>query len=70
MADPNRLSPITHLQLASRNLVRNRRRTLITLLTMIFGISTLTLLSALNESTATPLASRNVMSNPVYWGRL
>jgi murein L,D-transpeptidase YcbB/YkuD len=29
-----------------------------------------TLLSALNETTATPLARGNAMPYPVYWGRL
>ncbi|RLJ18747.1 ABC transporter permease [bacterium endosymbiont of Escarpia laminata] len=49
MSDARRLTPTTYLSLAVRNLLRNPRRTGITLATMIFGIATLTLLSALND---------------------
>ncbi|MBT2968474.1 MAG: ABC transporter permease [Candidatus Thiodiazotropha sp. (ex Ctena orbiculata)] len=61
------LSPITYLHLASRNLVRNRRRTLITLLTMIFGIATLTLLSALNDGWLSQMKTNFILS---YTGHL
>ncbi|MEG7525189.1 MAG: ABC transporter permease [Chromatiales bacterium] len=49
MSDAKRLTLTTYLSLAVRNLLRNPRRTGITLATMIFGIATLTLLSALND---------------------
>lgn len=52
----------THLRLALRNLVRNRRRTLITLLTMIFGISVLTLLSALNDGWLNQMKTNFILS--------
>lgn len=52
----------THLRLALRNLVRNRRRTLITLLTMIFGISVLTLLSALNDGWLSQMKTNFILS--------
>ncbi len=49
MSNAKRLSLTAYLSLALRNLLRNPRRTGITLATMIFGIATLTLLSALND---------------------
>ncbi|MBL3591255.1 MAG: ABC transporter permease [gamma proteobacterium endosymbiont of Lamellibrachia anaximandri] len=49
MSNAKRLSLTAYLSLALRNLLRNPRRTGITLVTMIFGIATLTLLSALND---------------------
>lgn len=67
MDNPRGLSPITYLHLAARNLVRNRRRTLITLLTMIFGIATLTLLSALNDGWLNQMKTNFILS---YTGHL
>jgi ABC-type lipoprotein release transport system permease subunit len=67
MAESTRLGLLTHLQLASRNLVRNRRRTLITLLAMIFGIATLTLLSALNDGWLNQMKTNFILS---YTGHL
>jgi ABC-type lipoprotein release transport system permease subunit len=67
MVEPQSLSSITYLQLALRNLVRNRRRTLITLLTMIFGIGTLTLLSALNDGWLSQMKTNFILS---YTGHL
>ncbi|RDH88707.1 MAG: ABC transporter permease [endosymbiont of Seepiophila jonesi] len=49
MSNAKRLSLTAYLSLALRNLLRNPRRTGITQATMIFGIATLTLLSALND---------------------
>ncbi|MEW7975448.1 MAG: FtsX-like permease family protein [Candidatus Thiodiazotropha endolucinida] len=67
MAESYRLSLLTYLQLASRNLLRNRRRTLITLLTMSFGIATLTLLSALNDGWLSQMKTNFILS---YTGHL
>ncbi|MES9994286.1 MAG: FtsX-like permease family protein [Candidatus Thiodiazotropha sp.] len=67
MDSPLSLGLSTYLQLASRNLVRNRRRTLITLLTMIFGIATLTLLSALNDGWLSQMKTNFILS---YTGHL
>jgi ABC-type lipoprotein release transport system permease subunit len=67
MADSIHLGLLTYLQLAVRNLLRNRRRTLITLLTMIFGITTLTLLSALNDGWLSQMKTNFILS---YTGHL
>ncbi|MGD8914460.1 MAG: ABC transporter permease [Candidatus Thiodiazotropha sp.] len=67
MVESIRLGLLTYLQLASRNLLRNRRRTLITLLTMIFGIATLTLLSALNDGWLSQMKTNFILS---YTGHL
>jgi len=61
MAD-SRLGLWTYLLLAIRNLVRNRRRTTITLLTMVFGISVLTLLSALNDGWLSQMKTNFILS--------
>ena len=62
MADATRLGILTYLKLAVRNLIRNRRRTLITLLTMIFGIAVLTLLSALNDGWLSQMKTNFILS--------
>ncbi|MET0088562.1 MAG: FtsX-like permease family protein [Candidatus Thiodiazotropha sp.] len=62
MARPSRIGLITYLALALRNLVRNRRRTTITLLTMIFGIGTLTLLSAMNDGWLSQMKTNFILS--------
>ena len=62
MADTSRLGLMTYLALATRNLLRNRRRTTITLLTMIFGIATLTLLSALNDGWLSQMKTNFILS--------
>ncbi|MEJ2591538.1 MAG: ABC transporter permease, partial [Candidatus Thiodiazotropha sp.] len=62
MADAVRLGPLTHLLLAVRNLLRNRRRTVNTLLTMIFGIGVLTLLSALNDGWLSQMKTNFILS--------
>ncbi|MET0051792.1 MAG: FtsX-like permease family protein, partial [Candidatus Thiodiazotropha sp.] len=62
MAKPSRLGLFTYLALALRNLVRNRRRTTITLLTMIFGIGTLTLLSAMNDGWLSQMKTNFILS--------
>jgi ABC-type lipoprotein release transport system permease subunit len=67
MVESTRLGLLTYLQLALRNLLRNRRRTLITLLTMIFGIATLTLLSALNDGWLSQMKTNFILS---YTGHL
>ena len=58
----SRLGLLTYLLLAVRNLLRNRRRTLITLLTMVFGIAVLTLLSALNDGWLSQMKSNFILS--------
>ncbi|MCU7846560.1 MAG: FtsX-like permease family protein [Candidatus Thiodiazotropha sp. (ex Lucinoma kastoroae)] len=67
MAESDRLGLFTYLSLATRNLLRNRRRTLITLITMIFGIATLTLLSALNDGWLSQMKTNFILS---YTGHL
>ncbi|MCU7905735.1 MAG: FtsX-like permease family protein [Candidatus Thiodiazotropha sp. (ex Epidulcina cf. delphinae)] len=67
MAETGHLGLLTYLALATRNLSRNHRRTLITLLTMIFGISTLTLLSALNDGWLNQMKTNFILS---YTGHL
>lgn len=62
MADSSNLGLITYLKMAVRNLLRNRRRTLITLLTMIFGIAVLTLLSALNDGWLSQMKTNFILS--------
>jgi ABC-type lipoprotein release transport system permease subunit len=62
MAEVSRLGPLTYVALATRNLVRNQRRTTITLLTMIFGIATLTLLSALNDGWLSQMKTNFILS--------
>ncbi|MCU7890979.1 MAG: FtsX-like permease family protein [Candidatus Thiodiazotropha sp. (ex Ustalcina ferruginea)] len=64
MAESDRLGLFTYLSLATRNLLRNRRRTLITL---IFGIATLTLLSALNDGWLSQMKTNFILS---YTGHL
>ncbi|MCG8026674.1 MAG: FtsX-like permease family protein [Candidatus Thiodiazotropha taylori] len=58
----SRLGILTYVALAVRNLVRNRRRTTITLLTMMFGIATLTLLSALNDGWLSQMKTNFILS--------
>ncbi|MEJ2620347.1 MAG: FtsX-like permease family protein [Candidatus Thiodiazotropha sp.] len=58
----SRLGILTYVALAIRNLIRNRRRTTITLLTMIFGIATLTLLSALNDGWLNQMKTNFILS--------
>jgi ABC-type lipoprotein release transport system permease subunit len=53
---------VTYITLALRNLVRHARRTTITLLTMIFGIATLTLLSALNDGWLSQMKTNFILS--------
>ncbi|MCU7935886.1 MAG: FtsX-like permease family protein [Candidatus Thiodiazotropha sp. (ex Dulcina madagascariensis)] len=67
MAETGQLGLLTYLALATRNLSRNRRRTTITLLTMIFGIATLTLLSALNDGWLNQMKTNFILS---YTGHL
>ncbi|MCU7921586.1 MAG: FtsX-like permease family protein [Candidatus Thiodiazotropha sp. (ex Dulcina madagascariensis)] len=67
MAETRQLGLLTYLALATRNLSRNRRRTTITLLTMIFGIATLTLLSALNDGWLNQMKTNFILS---YTGHL
>ncbi|MES9850784.1 MAG: FtsX-like permease family protein [Candidatus Thiodiazotropha sp. L084R] len=62
MANQHRLGLLTYLALAYRNLLRNRRRTTITLLTMVFGIATLTLLSALNDGWLSQMKTNFILS--------
>lgn len=62
MADTARLGIIFHLSLAVRNLLRNRSRTAITLITMTFGISTLTLLGALNDGWLNQMKTNFILS--------
>jgi ABC-type lipoprotein release transport system permease subunit len=62
MASRSRLGLVTYAALAIRNLLRNRRRTTITLLTMIFGIATLTLLSALNDGWLSQMKTNFILS--------
>ncbi|MCU7851208.1 MAG: FtsX-like permease family protein [Candidatus Thiodiazotropha sp. (ex Monitilora ramsayi)] len=62
MADSTRLGLMTYLLLAVRNLMRNQRRTTITLLTMIFGIAVLTLLSALNDGWLSQMKTNFILS--------
>jgi ABC-type lipoprotein release transport system permease subunit len=62
MAEPSRLGLSTYLRLALRNLLRNRRRTTITLLTMVFGIAVLTLLSALNDGWLSQMKTNFILS--------
>ncbi|MCU7946462.1 MAG: ABC transporter permease [Candidatus Thiodiazotropha sp. (ex Cardiolucina cf. quadrata)] len=64
MAESDHLGLFTYLSLATRNLLRNRRRTLIT---MIFGIATLTLLSALNDGWLSQMKTNFILS---YTGHL
>lgn len=58
----NHLGIWTYFLLAIRNLMRNRRRTTITLLTMIFGIAVLTLLSALNDGWLSQMKTNFILS--------
>lgn len=62
MAEHARLGVRTYLSLALRNLQRNRRRTTITLLTMVFGIGVLTLLSALNDGWLSQMKTNFILS--------
>jgi ABC-type lipoprotein release transport system permease subunit len=62
MARESRVGLLTYLALALRNLIRNRRRTTITLLTMIFGIATLTLLSAMNDGWLNQMKTNFILS--------
>ena len=62
MGDTAHLGIGYHLSLAIRNLLRNRSRTAITLLTMTFGIATLTLLSALNDGWLDQMRSNFILS--------
>jgi ABC-type lipoprotein release transport system permease subunit len=49
MSDQARLNAASYLDLALRNLWRNPKRTLLTLLSMVLGVAALTLLGALND---------------------
>lgn len=62
MADTSRLGLGYYFSLAIRNLLRNPRRTSITLITMIFGISTLTLLGALNDGWLDQMKTNFILS--------
>ena len=62
MAEISRLGMGYYFSLAIRNLWRNPRRTGITLITMIFGISTLTLLSALNDGWLEQMKTNFILS--------
>ncbi|MET0067589.1 MAG: FtsX-like permease family protein [Candidatus Thiodiazotropha sp.] len=62
MDNRSRIGLLTYLALALRNLVRNRRRTTITLMTMIFGIATLTLLSAMNDGWLNQMKTNFILS--------
>ncbi len=62
MADHSRLGIGYYFSLATRNLLRNPRRTGITLITMIFGISTLTLLGALNDGWLEQMKTNFILS--------
>ena len=62
MADRSRLGMGYYFYLALRNLLRNQRRTIITLLSMIFGISTLTLLGALNDGWLNQMRTNFILS--------
>ncbi len=62
MARESRVGLLTYLALALRNLIRNRRRTTITLLTMIFGIATLTLLNAMNDGWLSQMKTNFILS--------
>ncbi len=62
MANPSHLDLTTYLLLAIRSLLRNRRRTTITLLTMVFGIAVLTLLSALNDGWLSQMKTNFILS--------
>ncbi|MCU7806612.1 MAG: FtsX-like permease family protein [Candidatus Thiodiazotropha sp. (ex Semelilucina semeliformis)] len=62
MAESTRLGLMTYLLLAVRNLMRNQRSTTITLLTMIFGIAVLTLLSALNDGWLSQMKTNFILS--------
>jgi len=62
MAEHPRLGSGYYVAISLRNLRRNPRRTLITLITMIFGISTLTLLGALNDGWLDQMRSNFILS--------
>jgi ABC-type lipoprotein release transport system permease subunit len=62
MASTSHLGLTTYLLLAIRNLLRNRRRTTITLSTMVFGIAVLTLLSALNDGWLSQMKTNFILS--------
>jgi ABC-type lipoprotein release transport system permease subunit len=62
MVESARLGIGYHFSLAIRNLLRNRSRTAITLLTMTFGIATLTLLGALNDGWLDQMRSNFILS--------
>ncbi|MDJ0805623.1 MAG: ABC transporter permease [Gammaproteobacteria bacterium] len=62
MADTARLGIGYYLRLSLRNLLRNPRRTGITLITMVFGISTLTLLGALNDGWLNQMKTNFILS--------
>ncbi len=62
MADVASLGLAYSLSIAIRNLLRNPRRTSITLTTMIFGIATLTLLGALNDGWLNQMKSNFILS--------
>ncbi len=63
MADHAKLGIKTYVVLAIRNLLRNQRRTVITLLTMVFGIAVLTLLSALNDGWLSQMKTNFILSH-------
>jgi ABC-type lipoprotein release transport system permease subunit len=62
MAEQAKLGIMTYVVLAVRSLLRNRRRTTITLLTMVFGIAVLTLLSALNDGWLSQMKTNFILS--------
>jgi ABC-type lipoprotein release transport system permease subunit len=62
MADSARLGLGYYFALSFRNLLRNPRRTGITLASMIFGISTLTLLGALNDGWLDQMRTNFILS--------
>jgi ABC-type lipoprotein release transport system permease subunit len=63
MVDHAKLGIKTYVVLAIRNLLRNQRRTIITLLTMVFGIAVLTLLSALNDGWLSQMKTNFILSH-------
>jgi ABC-type lipoprotein release transport system permease subunit len=63
MVNHAKLGIKTYVVLAIRNLLRNQRRTVITLLTMVFGIAVLTLLSALNDGWLSQMKTNFILSH-------
>jgi putative ABC transport system permease protein len=62
MSEPGKLRLATNLQLALRNLDRNRRRTGLTLVSLVVGIAALTFLSALNDGWLEEMKSNFILT--------